>query len=192
MANEAVKSRLSYKRQAGFCELLSAGIEGVRRRSRAAIAKLPDRDTKLLRLIGEIRRDARAREYDDADREGVEDPVVALERRGSGVTVPVRLEDDLRDLPVVSPAGGDALCAFRTAAMQQHHVGMLDVDLVERVPDGGVVVEVEPASEGDLGSGGEQHLGLGAALGGEKIAAVDHCRGQRAMVDHRARARPPG
>src|SRR5438128_12272853 len=96
----------SYKRQAGFCELLSAGIEVVRRRSRAAIAKLADRDTKLLRLIGEIRRDARAREYDDADREDVEDPVVALERRGSGVTVPVRLEDDLRDLPVVSPAGG--------------------------------------------------------------------------------------
>jgi len=108
------------------------------------------------------------------------------------MAVPVRLEDDLRDLPVVSPAGGDALCAFRTAAMQQHHLGMLDVDLVERVPDGGVVVEVEPAGEGDLGSGREQHLGLGTPLGREEVPTVDHRGGERPVIDHRPRARPPG
>ena len=33
--------------------------------------------------------------------------------------------------------------------------------------------------------------GLGAALGGEEVAAVDHRRGQVAMVDHRSAARPP-
>ena len=76
--------------------------------------------------------------------------------------------------------------------MQQHHVGMLGVDFVERVPDRGMIVEVEAAGESDFGSGGEQHLGFGAAFGSEEIAAVDHRRRQRAMVDHRAGARPPG
>src|SRR5215472_14353164 len=55
----------------GSASCVSAGITGVRRRSRAAV---PDRDAKLLRLIGEVRRDARARKYDNADREDVEDP----------------------------------------------------------------------------------------------------------------------
>ena len=48
------------------------------------------------------------------------------------------------------------------------------------------------AGEGDLGPGGEQHLVFGAALGGEEVAAVDHRRGQRAVVDLRSGARPPG
>src|SRR6266540_5788144 len=174
----------------GSASCVSAGITGVRRRSRAAV--LADRDAKLLRLVGEIGRDAGTGEYDDADREDVEDPVVALERRGPGVAIPVRPKDDLRDLAVVGPASGDALGTLRTAAMQQHHVAMLGADLVERVPDRGVVVEVEAAGEGDLGSGGKQHLGFGAALGSEKVATVDHRGGQRAMVDHRAGARPPG
>ena len=86
----------------GSASCVSAGIAGERRRSRAAV--LRDRDAKLLRLIGEVRRDARARKYDNADREDVEDPVVALERCGPGVPVPVRLEDDLRDLAVIGPA----------------------------------------------------------------------------------------
>ena len=55
-----------------------------------------------------------------------------------------------------------------------------------------MIVEVEAAGEGDLGSGGEQRLDLGAALGGEEVAAVDHRRGQRAMVDPGAGARAPG
>ena len=43
-----------------------------------------------------------------------------------------------------------------------------------------------------FGPGRQQHLGLGAALGGEEVAAVDHRGGQRAMVDHRSGARAPG
>ncbi len=70
--------------------------------------------------------------------------------------------------------------------------GCLAWTLSSRSQISAMIVEVEPAGEGDLGSGGQQHLGLGAALGGEEIAAVDHRRGQRAVVDHRARARPPG
>ena len=61
-----------------------------------------------------------------------EHPIVALERRGLGVPGPVRLEGDLRHLAVVGPAGGDALGALRRTAMQQHHVGMLGANLVER------------------------------------------------------------
>ena len=55
-----------------------------------------------------------------------------------------------------------------------------------------MIVAVDAAGEGDLRSGWEQHLGFGAALGGEEVAAVDHRRGQRAMVDQRAGARTPG
>ena len=45
---------------------------------------------------------------------------------------------------------------------------MLGADLVERVPDRAVIVEVDAAGEGDLGAGGHEHFGLGAALGGEE------------------------
>src|SRR6185437_9535390 len=37
----------------------------------------------------------------------------------------------------------------------------------------------------------QQHLGLGAAFGGEEVAAVDHRRRQRAMVEQRSGARAP-
>ena len=76
--------------------------------------------------------------------------VVALERRGLGVLRPVGLEGDLRNLSVVGPLGGDQFGALGRSAMQQHHVGMLGVDLVELVPDQAMIVEVEPAGEGDL------------------------------------------
>src|SRR5262249_31344240 len=60
-------------------------IARVRQRLRAAV--FPDGDAKLLGFVGEVRRDARTGEYDDADREDVENPVVAFERRRPGVTV---------------------------------------------------------------------------------------------------------
>ena len=54
-----------------------------------------------------------------------------------------------------------------------------------------MIVEVEPAGEGDLRTGRQHDLGLGPALGGEEVAAVDHRGGQGAVVDHRAGARTP-
>jgi hypothetical protein len=45
--------------------------------------------------------------------------IVALEGCGLGVFGPVGLEDDLRDLVVIGPTGGDALGAFRASAVQQ-------------------------------------------------------------------------
>lgn len=67
--------------------------------------------------------------------------------------------------------------------MQQHHVPMLGMGLVEPVPDQGDVVKIEPTGERDLGSRWQQRLGVRAAFGGQEIAAVDHRRGERAMID---------
>jgi hypothetical protein len=55
-----------------------------------------------------------------------------------------------------------------------------------------MVVEVDPAGEGDLGAGRHQQLGLGPTTGGEEIPAVDHGGGERSVVDHRPGAWPPG
>lgn len=64
--------------------------------------------------------------------------------------------------------------------MQKDHVGILGPDLIELAPS--AIVEVGPAGEADLGTGRQHHLGLGAALGGEEIAAVDQGGGQVLMV----------
>src|SRR5215813_4136729 len=147
--------------------LIATRVE--KRRSCAAV-ELPERDAELLGLVGEVGGDAGARKHDDADRH----------------------YGDLRDLAGVGPGGGDALGALRAAAVEQHHAGMLGVDLVEPVPDGAVVVEVETAREGDLGAGRQQHLGLATALGGNEVAAVDQRRCESAMIDHRSGAWAPG
>ena len=68
---------------------------------------------------------------------------------------PIGFESDLRNFAVVGPAGGDALSALRRTAVQQHHLRMLGVDLIELVPDQAVIVEVEAAGEGDLRPGGQ-------------------------------------
>ena len=65
----------------------------------------------------------------------------------------------------------------------EDHVGMLGVDLVEAIPDQVVVVEVEATGECDLWPRWHHDLGLGAALGGDEVSGVDHCRGERAVVD---------
>jgi hypothetical protein len=62
--------------------------------------------------------------------------------------------------PVIRPAGGSLLGAFRTAAMHEHHVRMLDVDLVERGPDALVIGVVYAAGESDLRAFGQQQLGF--------------------------------
>ena len=71
--------------------------------------------------------------------------------------------------------------------MQEDHIGILGPDLIEFAPDQAVIVEVGPAGEGNLGSCGEHHFGLGAALGGQKVAAVDQGGGHVLAVDHRGR-----
>ena len=126
-----------------------------KRRSRAAFPETPDRNAEHPCLVGEIGGDARARADDDSDRQDFEHPVVAFERRGFAVARPFGLEDDLWRLAVVGPAGGDAFGALRRSAVEQHHAGMPGERLVEPFPDQAMVVEVEPAGEGDLGASWE-------------------------------------
>ncbi|ASV62785.1 hypothetical protein GbCGDNIH9_10018 [Granulibacter bethesdensis] len=69
---------------------------------------------------------------------------------------------------------------------------MLGVDLVELGPDKPVIVEVEPAGQRHLRACGQEHLVVGTLLRRQEVAAIDHRRGQIAMVDLRPVARPPG
>jgi hypothetical protein len=80
-------------------------------RLRAAVAEFQNRNPELPRLVGQVRLNSGACENEDADREHIEHQTVTVERCGLGVSGPVRLEDDLRQLAVISPAGGDTLSA---------------------------------------------------------------------------------
>src|SRR5467141_3946810 len=160
------------------------------RRSRSA--EFPNGDPESLRLVGKVVLDSRPREMHDADRQQFEHGVVAFERRRLGMLRPVRLESDLRYLAGGRPFGGDQLGALWRTAVDEDHVGMLGVDLVEAVPDQVVVVEVEATGQSDLWSCGQHDLGLGAALGCDELPRVDHGRSERAMVDKRSRPGAPG
>jgi len=164
---------------------------GGRRRSRAAV-ELHDRDAELAGLVREVLLNPGAGEDEDADRQHIQHGVVALEGRGLTVLRPVGPEGHLRHLAVIGPAGGDQFGSLRRAAMQEHHLRVLGMDLIEFRPDQAVIVEVGAAGHGYLRAGGQHHLGLGSAFCGKEVAAVDHRGGQVAMVDHRAGTRPPG
>ena len=118
--------------------------------------------------------------------------MASLRLKGAAfASCPIGLEDDLRHLAVIGPARRDAFGAFRAAAVQEHHVGVLGVDLVELVPDQMVIIEVEAAAEGDLRARRKHHLGLGPAFRGDEVSAVDHRCRHRAMADLRSAARLP-
>ena len=74
--------------------------------------------------------------------------VVALEGRSLSVAGLVRLEGDVGDLAGIDPARGDELGAHWRSAVQEHHVGMFCVDLVEDIPDPLVVVASDASGEG--------------------------------------------
>src|SRR6267154_5385212 len=131
-------------------QLHLGGVEDGRSASRAA--EFPNGNAEPLRLVGEVVLDSRAREMHDADRQKFEHGVVAPERRRLGMLGPVRLESDLWYLAVNTPFGGYQFGALWRTAVDEDHVGMLGVDLVETIPDQMVVVEVEAAGESDLWS----------------------------------------
>jgi hypothetical protein len=153
--------------------------------------ELDDRDAELLGLVGEVFLDAIAREDEDAHGQHVQHGVVAFEGRGLGVLGTVGLEGDLGHAAGLGPFGGDEFGALGAATVEKDHVGILGPDLIQLAPDQAVIVEVGPSGEGHLGACGQHHLGLGAALSGEVIAAVDQRGGQVLVVHHRAGAGPP-
>src|SRR5262245_7804198 len=93
---------------------------------RSTGAEPPNRDAKLLCLVGEVVLNPGTREMQHADRQYFEHRVVASEWRGLGMLRPVGLKSYLRHLAVV--VGGDQLGALGRATVQQHHVGVLGVD----------------------------------------------------------------
>ena len=58
------------------------------------------------------------------------------------------------DAVLLGPACRDLLRAG-SAAVQQDHIVVLDLDAVQRAPDGGDVAEVLAAGEGDQGAFGQ-------------------------------------
>lgn len=54
--------------------------------------------------------------------------------------------------------------------MQEDHVGMLGIYLIEAIPDEVVVIEVEPAGECDFRSWWQHDLSLRTTLGGNEVA----------------------
>ena len=120
---------------------------------RSRNAEFPNGDAEPLCLVGEVVLDSRARKMHDTDRQLFEHGVVALERGCLGVLCPIRFESDLWHFAGGRPFGGDQFGALWRAAMDQDHVGMLGVHLVEAIPDQMVVVEVEATGECDLRSG---------------------------------------
>ena len=127
------------------------------RRLCAALPVIEDGNAELFRLVGEIAGDAGARKDDDAGRHDLEHAIVTFEGRGLAVKLPVGLESDLRDLALVSPAGGSALGAFRRAAMDQHHIGVLGEDLVEHDPDALVIGVIDAAGKQIFGPFGSSN-----------------------------------
>jgi hypothetical protein len=67
-------------------------------------------------LVGEVVLDSVAGEDQDADWQGFEHGIVALEGRGLGMCGPVGTECDLRDVSV--PAMGDVLAMMRRTAFR--------------------------------------------------------------------------
>src|SRR5271166_4209657 len=74
------------------------------RQSAVAVGEAPYRDAENARLVGEVVGNAGAGEHQDADRQGLQELIVALERRHLAVTGPVRSEDHLRDFARIGPA----------------------------------------------------------------------------------------
>src|SRR3546814_20620050 len=75
--------------------------------------EVPALDAHRLGLVVQIVLDAGAGQDDDASRQGFQERIVALERRGLLVPVPVGLDGDLRPVVLLGPAGSDLLAARR-------------------------------------------------------------------------------
>ncbi|KPF83617.1 hypothetical protein IP70_17810 [alpha proteobacterium AAP38] len=95
-------------------------------------------------LVGEVLGDAGTWKGDEADGKRFQHLVVATE----GCRLLWRVQSGLKtiwgDATILGPAGGDALGTLGAAAMQQDHVGMFDMDLVQRGPDAVDIVTLPP------------------------------------------------
>ena len=110
-----------------------------------------DGDAELDGLVDEVVGDAGAGEREHALGQEVEQLVVAPERGGAAVGVPVGLAHHLMDAVALGPLCRDALDAG-AAAVGEHHVVVLRLGLVEPGEDGVRVAHVLAAGDGDQGA----------------------------------------
>ena len=153
---------------------------------------LLDRDAELDGLVDEVVGDAAARERDDALGQQVAQFVVAPERCGPSVGVPVRLAHDLVHAVAFRPLRSDLLHAG-AAAVHQHHVGVLGADAVEAPEDGVGVGDVLAAGDGDQRAVWQVRLGLAVLPRAPEVTGVDCRRSQLAgLQDVAAASRASG
>ena len=145
------------------------------RRGRALL----DRDAELDGIVDEVVGDTVARERDDAFGLPVEQFVVAPERCGPSVGVPVRLAHDLVHVVAFRPLCSDLL-DVGAAAVHQRDVGVLGADAVDAPEDGVVVVGVLAAGDGDQRAVGQVRLGLPVLPRAPEVTGVDCRRSQLA------------
>ena len=129
-------------------------------------------DTVLARFVDQVLGDARTGEGDDALRQQVQQLVVAPEGRCLAVAVPIGLADHLVDVATFRPLGGDAF-GTRSAAVEEDHVIVFCLRLVELLPDGVGIADVLAAGEGDEGALGQMRAGLFILAGADEVAGVD-------------------
>ena len=68
--------------------------------------------------------------------------------------------------------------------MEEDHVRVLGMNLVEAIPDEVVVIEVKPTGECDFRPWRQYDLGFCAAFCCDEVAGVDHCCGEHSVIDH--------
>ncbi len=97
--------------------------------------------------------------------------IASLRRHQRRVLVPgpVWLEGDLRDLPILGLASGDALGSLETDAVERNHVGMPVASPLVRRPDAGAVVAISACRASNAGTGRQRNLGPGKVAGVQKI-----------------------
>ena len=86
-------------------------------------------------------------------------------------------------LRLVGPFGGDQFGALWRAAVDQHHVGMLGVNLVEMSQIRRWSLKSRPPVSAIFGPAGTMTSVSARRLAAMKSRDVDHCRGERAVID---------
>ena len=143
--------------------------------------RLMNRNAERACLVGEVAGDAITGEGDKALWHEGEKFVVAAERRGPPMPGPVGLAHHLVDAPALGPLGGEELAAG-SAPVNENHVRMLGLDLIEDGPHGLGVAGFLAPGDGDQGALGQVCLGFRVLAGSLEVTGVDGGGGETAAA----------
>ena len=151
-----------------------------------------DGNSELPGLVDQVVGDAAAGEADEALGQEFQELVVSPERSGTAVHVPVRLADNLVNALRLGPASRDLLRTL-SAAVHEHHIRVLAVDVVQSGADRLGVVDGLAAGDGDERALRQVRLGLLILAGAKEVPGIDRRGGQlRGAAGVRAVTRSPG